>query len=194
MLLKKMKQKKKIKSWSKRIFTCIVAGCIGILGIPGISAQAAASVPKKPLHVCIGEDTTNYDTITFGMYPQTQITGTELTDAIINADYDSTTGDAVVDGVTYRRMSRDDATSVINYPSGEGYRYFKWEPVKWKVLEVSDDDIFVMAEQTLDCQKYDSSKYSSVTWETSTLRKWLNEQFIGQAFSAKEQNLSNRQT
>lgn len=189
MLLKRMKQKKKIKSWSKRIFTYIVAGCIGILGIPGISAQAAASVPKNPLHVCIGEDTTDYDTITFGMYPQTQITGTELTDAIINADYDSTTGDAVVDGVTYRRMSRDDATSVINYPSGEGYRYFKWEPVKWKVLEVSDDDIFVMAEQTLDCQKYDSSKYSSVTWETSTLRKWLNEKFIGQAFSAEEQKL-----
>lgn len=189
MLLKKMNQKKKIKSWSKRIFTCTMAGCIGILGIPGISAQAAASVPKNPLHVCIGEDTTDYDTITFGMYPQTQITGTELTDAIINADYDSTTGDAVVDGVTYRRMSRDDATSVINYPSGEGYRYFKWEPVKWKVLEVSDDDIFVMAEQALDCQKYDSSKYSSVTWETSTLRKWLNEQFIGQAFSAEEQKL-----
>lgn len=189
MLLKRMKQKKKIKSWSKRIFTCIVAGCIGILGMPGISAQAAAFVPKNPLHVCIGEDTTDYDTIIFGMYPQTQITGTELTDAIINADYDSTTGDAVVDGVTYRRMSRDDATSVINYPSGEGYRYFKWEPVKWKVLEVSDDDIFVMAEQTLDCQKYDSSKYSSVTWETSTLRKWLNEQFIGQAFSAEEQKL-----
>ena len=67
-------------------------------------------MPKNPLHVCIGEDTTDYDTITFGMYPQTQITGTELTDAIINADYDSTTGDAVVDGVTYRRMSRDDAT------------------------------------------------------------------------------------
>lgn len=167
----------------------MMAGCIGILGMPGISAQAAAFVPKNPLHVCIGEDTTDYDTIIFGMYPQTQITGTELTDAIINADYDSTTGDAVVDGVTYRRMSRDDATSVINYPSGEGYRYFKWEPVKWKVLEVSDDDIFVMAEQTLDCQKYDSSKYSSVTWETSTLRKWLNEQFIGQAFSAEEQKL-----
>ena len=188
-LLKRMEQKKKIKSWSKRIFTCMMAGCIGILGMPGISAQAAAFVPKNPLHVCIGEDTTDYDTIIFGMYPQTQITGTELTDAIINADYDSTTGDAVVDGVTYRRMSRDDATSVINYPSGEGYRYFKWEPVKWKVLEVSDDDIFVMAEQTLDCQKYDSSKYSSVTWETSTLRKWLNEQFIGQAFSAEEQKL-----
>ena len=167
----------------------MMAGCIGILGMPGISAQAAAFVPKNPLHVCIGEDTTDYDTIIFGMYPQTLITGTELTDAIINADYDSTTGDAVVDGVTYRRMSRNDATNVTNYPSEEGYRYFKWEPITWKVLEAGNDDIFVMAEQSLDCLKYDSSKYSSVTWETSTLRKWLNEQFIGQAFSAKEQKL-----
>lgn len=165
----------------------MMAGCIGILGIPGISAQAAASVPKNPLHVCIGEDTTDYDTITFGMYPQTQITGTELTDAIINADYDSTTGDAVVDGVTYRRMSRGDATSVINYPSGEGYRYFKWEPVKWKVLEVSDDDIFVMAEQTLDCQKYDNQTYKPLTWEHAALRKWLNEDFYNHAFSISEQ-------
>lgn len=194
MLLKRMKQKKKIKPWSKRIFICMVAGCIGILGIPGISAQAAASVPKNPLHVCIGEDTTDYDTITFGNYPQTQITGTELTDAIINADYDSITGDAVVDGVMYRRMSREDATNVTNYPSEEEYRYFKWEPITWKVLEAGNDDIFVMAEQALDCQKYDSSKYSSVTWETSTLRKWLNEQFIGQAFSAEEQKLIKQTT
>ena len=47
------------------------------------------------------------------------------------------------------------------------------EPIKWRVLSVNGDDAFLLADQNLDCKPYNET-YTSVTWETCTLRSWLN--------------------
>ena len=59
------------------------------------------------------------------------------------------------------------------------------EDVEWLVLEVKDGKALVISKYALDCQLYDTS-YTNVTWETCTLRKWLNNNFINSAFSADE--------
>lgn len=46
-------------------------------------------------------------------------------------------------------------------------------PIKWRVLSVDGDDAFLVADKNLDCQKYDD-KDATVTWETCTMRSWLN--------------------
>lgn len=60
------------------------------------------------------------------------------------------------------------------------------EPVKWRVLSVNGDDAFLLADQNLDCQPY-NTEGKSVTWEICTLRAWLNSTFLQNAFSATEQ-------
>lgn len=60
------------------------------------------------------------------------------------------------------------------------------EPIKWRVLSVNGDDAFLLADQNLDCQPY-NTEYTSVTWETCTLRTWLNSTFYQNAFSGAEQ-------
>lgn len=47
------------------------------------------------------------------------------------------------------------------------------QPIKWRVLSVSGNDAFLMADQNLDCAAYNET-YIDVTWETCTLRSWLN--------------------
>ena len=47
------------------------------------------------------------------------------------------------------------------------------QPIKWRVLSVDGDDAFLMADQGLDCKKYNETK-TDVTWENCTLRSWLN--------------------
>ncbi len=47
------------------------------------------------------------------------------------------------------------------------------QPVKWRVLSVSGNDAFLLADRNLDCQEYNDT-YTSVTWETCTMRSWLN--------------------
>lgn len=59
------------------------------------------------------------------------------------------------------------------------------EPVEWLILDAKDDRILVISKYALDSQAYNTS-FSKVTWETCTLRKWLNSDFINAAFSADE--------
>ena len=59
------------------------------------------------------------------------------------------------------------------------------ENIKWLVLAKEKNRILVISDKALDCQKYNSSD-TSVTWETCTLRKWLNNDFINAAFSDDE--------
>jgi tetratricopeptide (TPR) repeat protein len=59
------------------------------------------------------------------------------------------------------------------------------EDVEWLVLEVKDGKALVISKYALDCKQYNTS-YTDVTWETCTLRKWLNNDFINAAFSADE--------
>ncbi len=59
------------------------------------------------------------------------------------------------------------------------------EDVEWLVLEIKDGKALAISKYALDCKQYNTS-YTDVTWETCTLRKWLNNDFINAAFSADE--------
>ncbi len=74
------------------------------------------------------------------------------------------------------------------------------EEIRWRILDKKDDQLLVISEACLDAKPY-NTKFESVTWETCTLRKWLNEEFYQKAFTEQErkqisletiQNLNNR--
>ena len=60
------------------------------------------------------------------------------------------------------------------------------EDIEWLVLEVKEDKVLLISKYALDCLQYNTSD-TGVTWETCSLRKWLNGTFINNAFSAEEQ-------
>ncbi len=48
-------------------------------------------------------------------------------------------------------------------------------PIKWRVLSVEGDDVFLLADKNLDVQRYnDNDTSSGATWENCTMRSWLN--------------------
>ncbi len=59
------------------------------------------------------------------------------------------------------------------------------EDIEWLGLAKEGTKILVISKEALDCKPYNTS-YTGVTWETCTLRKWLNNDFINAAFSAEE--------
>lgn len=61
------------------------------------------------------------------------------------------------------------------------------EPIEWIVLSKSDTELFVVSKYALDCKEY-NDEYCEVTWETCTLRKWLNDEFFNSAFGKSEQS------
>ena len=62
------------------------------------------------------------------------------------------------------------------------------EEIKWVVLAKEGDKALVISKYALDCQPYNTSD-TDITWETCSLRKWLNGTFISNAFSSDEQNM-----
>ncbi len=59
------------------------------------------------------------------------------------------------------------------------------ESIEWIVLDVQDGKALVISKYILDYKPYNTSK-TDVTWETCTLREWLNNDFLSYAFSADE--------
>ena len=60
------------------------------------------------------------------------------------------------------------------------------QPIKWQILSKNGNDLFLLADKALDCKAYNET-YTGVTWETCTLRTWLNDDFLNTAFSEAEQ-------
>lgn len=60
------------------------------------------------------------------------------------------------------------------------------KPIEWQVLAVEDGKALIISLYGLDAKRY-NEEYKDVTWETCTLRTWLNEDFYQMAFKASEQ-------
>ena len=77
------------------------------------------------------------------------------------------------------------------YSTGNVY-WFKYEPIKWRILSENDGKALILAELILDSQEFYPSLNNHTengktiypnNWEYSTIRKWLNETFYNVAFN-----------
>lgn len=60
-------------------------------------------------------------------------------------------------------------------------------PIEWRVLAVKGGSALVISEKLLNYAPY-NEVLTDVTWETCSLRQWLNDTFYKTAFSAEEQD------
>ena len=77
--------------------------------------------------------------------------------------------------VTFGRYEQDN-----NYGNGP-------EPIVWRVLDVSSGKMLLLSEYAIDAQPY-NLYYAGVTWETCSLRSWLNNDFLYNAFNSSERS------
>lgn len=156
-----------------------------------------------------------FDCIWFGEYPQAEVVATKadmiyavgetyldakdyivdstLYKQLVSASWDDN-NDTTIGSSRYHRIYRDNATyattdisGYYNWKDDTVYHYFKYQPIKWRVLSVSSSGTaLVMADKCLDDQKYNDS-YASVTWETSGMRSWLNSTFLNMAIPSSSQ-------
>ena len=67
------------------------------------------------------------------------------------------------------------------------------EPVEWIVLEKDGLTLLLISKNALECKTFNTSN-TDVTWETSTIRKWLNVTLLSAIFSADDQTMILRTT
>lgn len=59
------------------------------------------------------------------------------------------------------------------------------EPIEWQILDIQAGKVLVISKCALDSASFSSNQ--NATWETSSLRSWLNREFWNNAFSLSEQ-------
>lgn len=183
------KRKKKIRKTGQILFSFCMA-CILLLTLIAIPVKADTISIQNPQ---IMTDTSlsagvrvTWDCVWFGSYPQSEITAADgsIYTKLKNASGWDIKGDVTIDGVKYRRIRKGDATNytaatkdgVVSYPWADAitYHYFKYEPIKWRVLDTGGR-YFLLADKILDSQMGDANTSDhSVAWDFSTMRSWLN--------------------
>lgn len=178
-------KKEKRKSPVKKVLAIIV--CLLLAG--GIKYYSTGneqeiSTAKKDLveNPKIVNDTSveggkkvTWDCIWFGSYPQTKIVSSskenDLYSTLETANGWDKNNDIIIGKEKYHRAKKC---------------YFKYEPIKWRVIKCENGEALLLSDIVLDKQKY-NKRLKKVTWEKSTLRKWLNKKFMNRAFSSSEQ-------
>ena len=59
------------------------------------------------------------------------------------------------------------------------------EDIEWLILEVKNGKALIISKHALDCKQY-NTVCADVSWESCSLRKWLNNDFFNTAFSDEE--------
>lgn len=62
------------------------------------------------------------------------------------------------------------------------------EPILWQVLDVLNDSAILISHSILDSKRY-NNEWAFVSWDTCSLRKWLNSEFYESAFDPDEQSI-----
>jgi len=170
--------------------------------------DTAKAVEDTAIESPVLGNTVTWDCIYFGSYPQGEITeaGDSKTYQTLQSskDWDSD-HTLTIDGIKYKRIKKEDATSTgasYNWTSDNMYHYFKFEPIKWRVMDVTNNSARLISDVALDAQKY-NQEAREVSWSTSSLRSWLNgfdasknqtktdyssNNFVNTAFDSKEKD------
>ena len=61
----------------------------------------------------------------------------------------------------------------------------KTSVIRWQVLAKEENRILLVSKYAIDCLPYNET-FSEVTWETCTIRSWLNNTFINSSFTNAE--------
>ena len=121
------------------------------------------------------EKIVTWDCLWFGSYPQTQIRekdGVIYTILKNEKDWDSN-NDIVVNGIKYHKKEEN---------------YFRYEPIKWRILQRDNTTAFLLSDIILDIQPY-HKETEKIFWGESHIRNWLNKNFMEAAFISQEQQM-----
>lgn len=140
---------------------------------------------------------TQWACVTFGSYPQTEIVPSAFTavdDYALQAEdflvdpvlYEDLSGavwtgnETELSGVRYLRLNREntvnsaaDRAGHYRWDAGTEWHYFRFDPIRWRVIGLEGSSACLMADRLLDCQPFSGTE-GPVTWETSAARSWLN--------------------
>ena len=161
---------------------------LGTLIVPMNVQKADAATTNLENPRIAADGTVTWDCVSFGRYPQSSYNPEDKPQKPNEKEvYTDTDGTEFV---------------YVKSPANNMGNYFKIEPITWRVLSVNGDEALLLSDKNLDGGIKYNETYKDVTWESSTIRSWLNgygsdqnqdrvdynsDNFLDMAFTADEQ-------
>ena len=130
-------------------------------------------------------------TLTYGLYPQTNVNDSSLVSTLNSLTTPESNGWYLYDNEYYAKVSANPFISGYKFDNGttivSGTTYwFKCEPITWNVLSNNDGKYYILSTILLDNCDYAPSNNN---YANSTIRSWLNGDFYNSAFSLGDSNI-----
>lgn len=136
-------------------------------------------------------------TITYGLYPQTNINDSSMISALNALTTPESNGWYLYDNEYYAKVSAKPNASYYKFDNGttivSGTTYwFKCEPIVWNVLSNTSGEYYIVSSVLLDAHCYYNSTSSRTidgqtvcanNYKYSDIRTWLNNDFYNSAFA-----------
>ena len=172
-----------------RTFTMPAANVTVAATFAALPPAASGAYTKIDTTTINGVD---YELVTFGLWPQT----VKAESVTVNQSETKTAGDFTYckgsDGEWYAKIKECPAETGFIYSDGtpvapesdNSYKWFKVEPIKWRVLTINyGGKKLLLAENILIRKVYKNQVAGRNYWNTSETRKWLNSNANAEATS-----------
>ena len=118
-----------------------------------------------------------------------QLAAAEARIAELTKQLEEATAANNTNGNAKKQLAAGDIITFGHYEQDDNIANGK-EKIEWIVLDYNEKEhkALLLSKYGLDVQRYNNDN-SGVTWETSTIRGWLNKEFYQEAFDKKEQSV-----
>lgn len=166
---------------SKKIL-CVFISIVMMLAIAPFTVFASDSGYKQG------------DIIEFGSYPQSQVTDESVINELNGLELE---WKSIKQYINWNQIAEVYKYADVEY-NNEKYRalysvetnetsWYIYEPIEWVVIDPETG--YVLCNVALEAKSFqldESKHYADADWETSDIRRWLNEEFYQAAFSASQ--------
>ena len=131
------------------------------------------------------------NTVTYGLYPQTNVDDSSLISALNELKTPGTNGYYFYENAYYAKVRATPKISSYTFDNGttivSGTTYwFKCEPITWNILSNSDGEYYILSSLLLDVHRYDND---SNNYKDSEIRSFLNKDFYNSAFALSDSHI-----
>lgn len=166
----------------KKIGLVIVFYCIAISLISCSQKTSIEATINDDLNISNNAETVIMDTKDNNIQTNNQNVSTknysisQISHVRLVSDYDEKALVNEMDTVEFGTYPQDDS-------SGNSK-----QPIEWLVLYRENNEALLLSKFILDCKSYNEVR-EKVTWESCTLREWLNSTFYNEAFNDSEKSI-----
>ena len=136
-------------------------------------------------------------TLTYGLYPQTNVNDSDLVAALNELTTPESNGWYLYNDEYYAKVSANPYKSSYKFDNGTTIEsdttyWFKCEPIVWNVLSNNSGEYYILSSVLLDAHNYynsasdrtiDGQTVYANNYEYNDIRSWLNDDFYNSAFA-----------